>query len=93
MRATKKVGKKLPLIVLRAVVCKYRESGPRSKPRIFFPFRKLFSKTIFKSSSEAPFLRKIGKFKTGLNLVEGSMEIVQIRAFPKRLKEKTKADL
>ena len=26
-------------------------------------------------------------------LVEGSMKIVQIRAFPKRLKEETKADL
>ena len=38
----------------------------------------LFSKTIFKSSSEAPFLRKIGNLKIGLNLVEGPMEIMQI---------------
>ena len=67
--------------------------APDQNCEFFYPFRKLFSKTIFKSSSEAPFLRKIGKFKTGLNLVEGSMKIVQIMAFPKRLKEKTKADL
>ena len=48
------------------------------------PFGKLFSNTvtIFKSSSEAPFLRKIGKFKIDLNL-----EIVQIRAFSKRAYE------
>ena len=54
------------------------------------PFGKLFSNTvtIFKSSSEAPFLRKIGKFKIGLNL-----EIMQIRAFPKRSYEKTKGSL
>ena len=34
------------------------------------PFGKLFLKTVtmFESSSEAPFLRKIGKFKIGLNL-------------------------
>ena len=44
--------------------------------------------TIFKSSSEAPFLRKIGKFKIDLNL-----EIVQIRAFSKRAYEKTKGSL
>ena len=54
------------------------------------PFGKLFSNTvtIFKSSSEAPFLRKIGKFKIGLNL-----EIMQIRAFSKRSYEKTKGIL
>ena len=44
--------------------------------------------TIFKSSSEAPFLRKMGKFKIDLNL-----EIVQIRAFSKRAYEKTKGSL
>ena len=44
--------------------------------------------TILKSSSEAPFLRKIGKFKIDLNL-----EIVQIRAFSKRSYEKTKGSL
>ena len=54
------------------------------------PFGKLFSKTvtIFKSSSEAPFLPKIEKFKIGLNL-----EIMQIRAFSKRSYEKTKGSL
>ena len=57
------------------------------------PFGKLFSKTIFKSSSEAPFLRKVGKLKIDLNLVEGPMEIMQIRAFSKHSYEKTKANL
>ena len=41
---------------------------------------------MFKSSSEAPFLRKIGKFKIGLNL-----EIMQIGAFSKRSYKKRKA--
>ena len=83
---------------LRAVVCKYREYGARWKNSHFFsldqknPFGKLFSKTIFKSSSEAPFLRKVGKLKIGLNLVEGPMEIMQIRAFSKRSYKKTKAN-
>ena len=57
------------------------------------PFGKLFSKTVFKSSSEAPFLRKVGKLKISLNSVEGPMEIMQIRAFSKRSYEKTKANL
>ena len=58
-----------------------KERVPNQKMRIDFispkkPFGKLLSKTIFKRSSEAPFLRKIGKFKIGLNLVEGPMEIM-----------------
>ena len=70
---------------LTAVVGNYRESGAMQfkKFEFFFispkdPFGKLFSNTvtIFKSSSEAPFVRKIGKFKIGLNL-----EIMQISAF------------
>ena len=82
---------------LRAVVGNYRESGAMqfTKFDFFFispkdPFGKLFLKTVtmFKSSSEAPFLRKIGKFKIDLNL-----EIVQIRAFSKRSYEKTKGSL
>ena len=83
---------------LRAVVgTDYRESGAMQfkKFEFFFispkdPFGKLFSNTvtIFKSSSEAPFLWKIGKFKIGLNL-----EIMQIRAFSKRAYEKTKGSL
>ena len=56
------------------------------------PFGILFSNTvtIFKSShlSEAPFLRKIGKFNFGLNL-----ENMQIRAFSNRSYEKTKGNL
>ena len=48
---------------------------------------------MFKSSSEAPFLRKVGKFKIGLNLVEGPMEIMQIRAYSKRSYEKLKQNL
>ena len=82
---------------LRAVVGNHLESGAMQfkKFEFFFiwpkdPFGKLFSNTVtmFKSSSEAPFLRKIGKFKIGLNL-----EIVQIRAFSKRSYEKTKGSL
>ena len=75
--------------VLRAVVCKYRESGTISKNVHFFEFNK---NTIFKSSIETPFFRKIGKLKIGLNSVEGLMEIMQIRAFSKRSYEKTKAN-
>ena len=54
------------------------------------PFGKLFLKTVtmFKSSSEAPFLGKIGKFKIGLNL-----EIMQIRAVSKCSCKKTKGSL
>ena len=78
---------------LRAVVgTDYRESGAMQfkKFEFFFispkdPFSKLFSNTvtIFKSSSEAPFWWKIGKFKIGLNL-----KIMQIRAFSKPAYEK-----
>ena len=62
---------------LRAVVGNYRESGAMQFKKFDFffispkdPFGKLFLKTVtmFKSSSEAPFLRKIRKFKIGLNL-------------------------
>ena len=83
---------------LRAVVGNYRESGAMQFKKFEFlfispedPFGKLFSKTvtIFKSSSEAPFLPKIEtKFKICLNL-----EIMQIRAFSKRSYEKTKGSL
>ena len=73
--------------------------APDQKIRIFFlfhpknPYGKLFSKTIFKSSSKGPFLRKIGKLKIGLNLIEGPMEIMQIGAYSKRSYEETKANL
>ena len=61
--------------------------------RIFFNSTKIqYSKTIFKSSIEAPFFRKIGKLKIGLNSVEGLMEIMQIRAFSKHSYAKTKAN-
>ena len=78
---------------------KERKKGCQIKKcELFFispkkPFGKLLSKTIFKRSSETPFLRKIGKFKIGLNLVEGPMEIMQIRAYSKRSYEKTEANL
>ena len=38
-------------------------------------------KNNIQSSSEAPFLRKIGRLKIGLKLVEGPMEIMQIEAY------------
>ena len=52
--------------ILRAVVSNCGESAARSinSNFLFFHqnkyFGKLFSKTIFKNSSEAPFMRKIG---------------------------------
>ena len=55
--------------ILRAVVSNYRESAARSINSHFFFFHqnkhfgKLFSKTVFKSSSEAPFMRK-NRFET-----------------------------
>ena len=73
--------------------------APDQKIRIFLispqknPFGKLFSKTILKRSSEAPFLRKTGMFKIGLNLVEGPKQIMQITAFSKRSYEEAKANL
>ena len=39
------------------------------------------------------FLRRIGKLKIGLHVVEGPMEIMQIGAYSKRSYEKTKANL
>ena len=55
---------------LRAVVSNYPESvDSRKNSFIFFffyqkiPLGKLFSKTIFKSSSESPVWRKIEKFE------------------------------
>ena len=67
-----------------------------SKNSIFFLFHQktllvnYFQKPwqYLKSSSGDPFLRKIGKFKIGLNL-----EIMQIEAFSKRSYEKTKGSL
>ena len=83
---------------LRAVVGSYRETGAIQFKK-FFLFFLFHQKTLLvnyfqkpwqylKSSSEAPFLRKIGKFKIGLNL-----EIMQIEAFSKRSYEKTKGSL
>ena len=78
IKETKKiVGSKAKSMRTRAVVGNYRESGAMQFKKFDFffispkdPFGKLFLKTVtmFKSSSEAPFLRKIGKFKIGLNL-------------------------
>ena len=69
--------------------------APDSK-NSFFLFRQktflvnYFQKTIFKSPSEAPFLRKIGKFKIGLNLVEGPMKIMQLINFQSARTKKRK---
>ena len=55
---------------LRAVVSNFRESGDRSENSNFFlfapkdPFGELFSKIIFKTSSEFLFWQKLGKFET-----------------------------
>ena len=60
--------------MLREVVSNFRESGNRSKNSTFFlfapkdPFGELFSKIIFKSSSEFLFWEKIRKFEIGLNV-------------------------
>ena len=83
----------------KTATTKKERKGARSKNANCFlfhqkkPFGKLLSKTIFKRSSETPFLRKIGKFKISLNLVEAPMEIMQIRAYSKRSYEKTEANL
>ena len=74
---------------LRAVVSNFRESGDRSENSIFFlfapkdPFGELFSKIIFKSSSEFFFRQKLGKFEIGLNVPDGPIEIMQISTFSK----------
>ena len=79
-----------PNPLLRAVVSNYRESADSCKnSNLFFfdqkiPLGKLFSKTIFKSSSKSPVWRKIEKFKIWLNLAERRVKIMQIRAFLKR---------
>ena len=76
-------------------VSNFRESGDRSENSNFFLFApkdhfgELFSKLIFKSSSEFLFWDKLGKFEIGLNGPEGRVEIMQIRAFSK-LSHKTR---
>ena len=77
------------LSFLRAVVSNFRESGDRSENSNFFlfapkdPFGELFSKIIFKSSSEFFFRQKLGKFEIGLNVPDGPIEIMQISTFSK----------
>ena len=74
---------------LRAVVSNFRESGVRSENSNFFlfapkdPFGELFSKIIFKSSSEFLFWQKLGKFEIGQNVPDGPIEIMQISTFSK----------
>ena len=69
---------------LRAIVSNFRESGDRSENSNFFlfapkdPFSELYSKIIFKSSSEFLFWQKLGKFEIGQNVVDGPIEIMQI---------------
>ena len=75
--------------ILRAVVSNFRESGDRSENSNFFlfapkdPFGELFSKIIFKSSSEFLFWQKWGKFEIGQNVADGPIEIMQIGTFLK----------
>ena len=74
---------------LRAVVSNFQESGDRSENSNFFlfaqkdPIVELFSKIIFKSSSEFLFWQKLGKFKIGLNVPDGPIKIMQISTFSK----------
>ena len=74
---------------LRAVVSKFRESGDRSENSNFLlfapkdPFGELFSKIIFKSSSEFLFWQKLGKFEIGQNATDSPIEIMQITTFLK----------
>ena len=74
---------------LRAVVSNYPESVVSCKNSNFFffcrkiPLGKLFSKTIFKSSSDSPIWRKIVKFEIWVNLAKRPVEIMQISAFSK----------
>ena len=81
---------------LRAVVCKYREYGARSKNSDFFslhqknPFGKLFSKTIFKSSSEAPFLRKVGKSKSASTRSKARWKLCKLGHFQNARTKKRK---
>ena len=60
--------------LLREVVSNFQESGDRSKKLTFFficskrPFGELFSKIVFKSSSEFLLWQKIRKFEIGQNV-------------------------
>ena len=75
---------------LRAVVSNYWESVDSCKNSNFFffhqkiPLGKLFSKTIFKSSSESPVWRKIEKFEIWVKPTKRLVKIMQIKAFSKR---------
>ena len=77
------------LIYLRAVVSNFQESVDRSENSNFFlfaqkdPFSELFSKIIFKSSSEFLFWQKLGTFEIGLNVPDGPIEIMEISTFLK----------
>ena len=75
--------------ILRAIVSNFQESGDRSENSNFFlfsqkdPIGELFSKIIFKSSSEFLFLQKLGKFEIGLKVPNGAIKIIQISTFSK----------
>ena len=75
--------------LIRAVVSNFQESGDRSENSNFFlfaqkdPFGELFSKIIFKSSSEFLFWQKLGKFEIVVNVPDGPIEIMQISTFSK----------
>ena len=84
-------NRKITCYVLRGVVSNFQVSGDRSENSSFFlfaakhPFGELFSKLIFKSSSEFLFWQKLGKFEIGLNMPDGPIEIMQISTVFKTL--------
>ena len=87
------------LNVLRAVVCKYQESGAISKNADFFLIQQKYNiqYSIFKNNIQkfqwSSIFAKNRKVKNWPQLaVEGPMKIMQIRAFSKRLYKKTKAN-
>ena len=88
-RVSKLLCIKVKDISLRAVVSNFQEYGDRSENSNVFlfapkdPFGELFSKIIFKSSSEFLFWQKLGKFEIDQNVPDGPTEVMQISTFSK----------
>ena len=81
---------------LREVVSNFQESGNRSKNLTFFlfapkdPYGELFSKILFKSSSEFLFWQKIRKFEIGQNVPNLHNFYLAFSAFSQRSYKTTK---
>ena len=81
---------------LREVVSNFQESGDRSKNLTFFlfapkdPYGELFSKILFKSSSEFLFWQKIRKFEIGQNVPNLHNFYLAFSAFSQRSYKTTK---